>query len=90
MGVARLNFSHGDHESHAQVIKNLHQALRQRPRAHVAIMLTRKVPSVCVLCLKNGKKITLKAGQDLEIVTDYEFLGDENKCLFIQESTFIM
>ena len=79
MGVARLNFSHGDHESHAQVIKNLHQALRQRPRAHVAIMLDTKGPEIRTGFLKNGKKITLKAGQDLEIVTDYEFLGDENK-----------
>ena len=83
MGIARLNFSHGNHESHAQVIKNLHKALRQRPRAQVAVMLDTKGPEIRTGffrkdILENGGKIHLKAGQDLEIVTDYDFLGDEN------------
>ena len=79
MTVARLNFSHGDHKGHAQTIKNLQMALKQRPRAHVAVMLDTKGPEIRTGFFKEGGKISLKAGQDLEIVTDYSFLGDENK-----------
>ena len=79
MTVARLNFSHGDHPGHAQTIKNLQIALKQRPLAHVAVMLDTKGPEIRTGFFKNGGKITLKAGQDLTIVTDYEYLGDETK-----------
>lgn len=79
MTVARLNFSHGDHPGHAQTIKNLQVALKQRPLAHVAVMLDTKGPEIRTGFFKNGGKISLKAGQDLTIVTDYEYLGDETK-----------
>jgi pyruvate kinase len=31
----RLNFSHGDHAGHAAVVKNLKEAMAQRPGKHV-------------------------------------------------------
>ena len=43
MNVARFNFSHGDHESHGEVLDRLREVNLQRPNNHVAIMLDTKV-----------------------------------------------
>lgn len=43
MNVARLNFSHGDHEGHAATLQRLRQALSTRRGKHVAVMLDTKV-----------------------------------------------
>ncbi len=42
MNVARLNFSHGDHERHAETIRAIRAAVAARPGSHVAIMLDTK------------------------------------------------
>ena len=76
MNVARLNFSHGDHASHGKSLENLRAALKQRPDKTCAVMLDTKGPEIRTGMLKDGKAIELKSGQDLKIVTDYEFLGD--------------
>ena len=77
MNVARLNFSHGDHESHAATVKRLHEAKQQRPNAHVALMLDTKGPEIRTGFLKpDFKPLNLVRGQSLEIVTDYTVLGD--------------
>ena len=77
MNVARLNFSHGDHESHAATVKRLHEAKHQRPNAHVALMLDTKGPEIRTGFLKpDFKPLNLIRGQSLEIVTDYTVLGD--------------
>ena len=52
MNVARLNFSHGDHESHHQTVLNLKAAFKQRRDKPVAIMLDTKGPEI-----RTGKKI---------------------------------
>lgn len=46
MNVCRLNFSHGDHEAHGRVVKNLHEALKQRPGKRVALLLDTKGPEI--------------------------------------------
>jgi len=79
MNVARLNFSHGSHESHANVLSNLRAACLERPNAQIAVMLDTKGPEIRTGFYKNGGTIQLSAGQELEITTDYEFLGDETK-----------
>ena len=79
MNVARLNFSHGDHKSHEQSVKNLKEALKQRPDKTVAIMLDTKGPEIRTGVLKEGKPIELVAGQTLEIVTDYGVEGDNTR-----------
>lgn len=43
MNVARLNFSHGDHEGHAATLTRLRTALSSRRNKHVAVMLDTKV-----------------------------------------------
>ncbi|KAF4749693.1 hypothetical protein FOZ63_010337, partial [Perkinsus olseni] len=36
LNIARFNFSHGDFETHANTLKNLRTALKQRPGKEVA------------------------------------------------------
>ena len=86
MNVARLNFSHGDHESHGKSLDNLRAALKQRPDKTCAIMLDTKGPEIRTGFLKDHKPIQLEAGQDLKIVTDYEFLGDNTTIACSYES----
>jgi len=82
MNVARLNFSHGDHETHARTITRLKEALAARPGVHCAIMLDTKGPEI-----RTGffappyadGKIELKAGQDLTLTTDYSHKSDGTK-----------
>jgi pyruvate kinase len=76
MNVARCNFSHGDHKSHGQSLENLREALKQRPDKTCAVLLDTKGPEIRTGLLKDSKPIELTAGQDLKIVTDYTFQGD--------------
>lgn len=76
MNIARLNFSHGDHESHGKQVANLRAAMAQRPNKPVALMLDTKGPEIRTGFLKDGKNIDLKIHQALEITTDYTIKGD--------------
>eukprot|EP01071_Lankesteria_metandrocarpae_P001991 Lankesteria_metandrocarpae@DN2011_c0_g1_i1.p1 len=77
MNVARLNFSHGDHAAHAKTVENLREAMKQRPRSKIALLLDTKGPEIRTGKLKEGKNVQLKTGQSLKITTDYELEGDE-------------
>ncbi|CAM9309559.1 unnamed protein product [Pylaiella littoralis] len=79
MNVARLNFSHGDHEGHASTLQRLRQALSTRRGKHVAVLLDTKGPEIRTGFLANKKSAELTRGQDLELTTDYDFLGDHTK-----------
>jgi pyruvate kinase len=79
MNVARLNFSHGDHETHGRSVENLRAALKQREHLTCAVMLDTKGPEIRTGLLKD-KKVTLVAGQKLKICTDYTFQGD-SECI---------
>ena len=81
MNTARLNFSHGDHEAHGATLKRVREANAQRPDKHIAILLDTKGPEIRTGFFqeKCGGKIHLKAGQALEITTDYSYKGDETK-----------
>lgn len=72
MNVARLNFSHGDHDVHGRTVARIREAVAQRPGAHVAIMLDTKGPEIRTGFLANGSSIELQAGQDLVLTTDYD------------------
>jgi pyruvate kinase len=76
MNVARLNFSHGDHETHGKSLDNLRAALKQRPDLTCAVMLDTKGPEIRTGLLEGGKPIELTAGQSLKITTDYSFKGN--------------
>eukprot|EP00923_Selenidium_pygospionis_P015521 GHVN01027097.1.p1 GENE.GHVN01027097.1~~GHVN01027097.1.p1 ORF type:complete len:571 (+),score=84.61 GHVN01027097.1:220-1713(+) len=78
MNVARLNFSHGDFESHGKTIQLIHEAQSHRPKTAIAILLDTKGPEIRTGFFKDGKKeIHLKAGSKMKIFTDYDYLGDE-------------
>jgi len=79
MNVARLNFSHGDHQTHGQSVANLKEALKQRPDKTCAIMLDTKGPEIRTGLLKDHQPIELTAGQELLIVTDYSIEGDSTR-----------
>ncbi|KAL3671153.1 hypothetical protein V7S43_004334 [Phytophthora oleae] len=79
MNVARFNFSHGDHVSHADTLNRLRGALASRPHKNIAIMLDTKGPEIRTGFLANKDKVTIQKDSILELTTDYEFLGDETK-----------
>ncbi|WP_348662846.1 pyruvate kinase [Chlamydia vaughanii] len=70
MNVARLNFSHGTHETHGQTIRLLKE-LREKKSAPLAIMLDTKGPEVRLgniptpIKVSRGQKITL-VGKEVE------------------------
>merc|ERR1740117_348652 len=78
MNVARLNFSHGDHESHGGSVDRLREALKQRPDKVCAVMLDTKGPEIRTGMVKGGT-VTFVKDQILEITTDFDFEGDSSK-----------
>ena len=71
MNVARLNFSHGDHPTHARTVANLRQACRERPGKHIAVMLDTKGPEIRTGFFADDnaeKKITLEKAQTLDLI----------------------
>jgi len=79
MSVARLNFSHGDHKSHGEVIDKLREAFKKRKEIQCAIMLDTKGPEIRTGFLVDHKPIDIVKGQTLEICTDWDFLGNTSK-----------
>eukprot|EP00929_Paragymnodinium_shiwhaense_P010602 TRINITY_DN1153_c0_g2_i1.p1 TRINITY_DN1153_c0_g2~~TRINITY_DN1153_c0_g2_i1.p1 ORF type:complete len:516 (-),score=156.67 TRINITY_DN1153_c0_g2_i1:169-1716(-) len=81
MNICRLNFSHGDHEAHGATVARIREAGKQRPDKPVAILLDTKGPEIRTGFFKEecGGKIDLTQGQELKLVTDYSFKGD-NTC----------
>jgi pyruvate kinase len=74
MNVARLNFSHGKHEDHLQVIQSI-RSLSQKLKAPVTLLQDLQGPKIRVGKLKDGK-VFLKEGEEIRIsVTVKE--GDE-------------
>ena len=68
MDVARLNFSHGDFEFHAENIRNIREEAERCGRS-VAIMQDLQGPKIRVGDLPGGK-VTLEAGQPLVLYTE--------------------
>jgi len=69
MDVARLNFSHGNHERHAALIARLREASMklQKPIALVADL---QGPKIRTGTLVDGKRVQLRSGQRFTISTD--------------------
>lgn len=76
MNVARLNFSHGTHEDHAQKIAII-KKLREQKKAPIAILLDTKGPEFRIKTFEKGK-ITLKDGDIFTFTTD-NIVGDKSR-----------
>ena len=76
MNVARLNFSHGTHEQHLEMINQLKEA-RRRMKKPVAIMLDTKGPEIRIGKLKNNE-VKLTTG-DTWLLVKQEIEGDAQR-----------
>ncbi len=74
MNVARLNFSHGEHDYHKEIINTV-KSVRKRLNAPVAILLDTKGPEIRLGKFENNT-VTLKDGDKYTITSD-EILGNE-------------
>lgn len=83
LNVARLNFSHGNHEEHAERISMI-KKVRDGLRMPVAIMLDTKGPEIRTGSLST-ESVTLKEGQEYHLTT-IPYLGDETMCQVSYES----
>lgn len=78
MGVARMNFSHGDYEWHESVVKNVRQASEESGYT-CAIMLDTKGPEIRTGKLEGHTKVLLTAGQTFTFYTDEALVGNQEK-----------
>ncbi|MFJ7829118.1 pyruvate kinase [Peribacillus sp. NPDC097264] len=76
MNVARLNFSHGNHEEHAARIRNIREA-SEKTGKQVAILLDTKGPEIRTNNMENDS-IELTAGKEVTISMQ-EVLGTPEK-----------
>ncbi len=76
MNVARINFSHGTHEQHAQKIAMV-KKVRAEKNIALPIMLDTKGPEFRIRTFENGK-IYLKEGDTFTFTTE-EIVGDETR-----------
>ena len=76
MNVARLNFSHGSHEEHAQKVA-LVKKVREKLNLPIAILLDTKGPEYRIRTFKDGK-VEIQTGQTFTFTID-EIEGDETK-----------
>ena len=76
MNVARLNFSHGDHEEHLARIKNIRQAA-QKAKKHIGIMLDTKGPEIRTHDMKDGL-VNINKGDQIRIAME-EVEGTKEK-----------
>src|SRR5690625_6653177 len=76
MNVARLNFSHGDHEEHRSRIRNIRETAGKLGKT-VAILLDTKGPEIRTHSMEGGA-VELKKDQEI-IVAMEEVTGNSEK-----------
>jgi pyruvate kinase len=77
MDVARLNFSHGTHEEHAQSIAMLREAAMAMKKP-IAILADLQGPKIRTGALAGGGSVLLRAGQRF-VITTARVLGDSTR-----------
>ena len=77
MNVARLNFSHGTHEEHAETIARFRR-VRDKMKLPAAVMLDTKGPEIRLGNFAGDGKVMLAEGATFTL-TSREILGSENE-----------
>jgi pyruvate kinase len=77
MDVARLNFSHGSHEEHAQNIAHLRAAAQEQKKT-IAILADLQGPKIRTGVLAGGGPVLLRTGQEF-VITTAKILGDSTR-----------
>ena len=85
MNVARLNFSHGTHESHLETINRI-KTMREQLKLPIALMLDTSGPEIRLKDFENDK-VELNYGQDFTLTTD-DILGDETRVALTYEHLY--
>jgi pyruvate kinase len=76
LDVARLNFSHGQHEDHAQMLDRFRAASRHLGKA-VAVLQDLQGPKIRTGPLRAGRAgVALESGAEIVITTAEEIIGD--------------
>ena len=86
MSAARLNFSHGTHETHKDKI-DLIKKLREEMNSSTAIILDIKGPKIRTHNFVNDG-VELKNGQEFSFVCGEELLGDDKRCSISYETLY--
>lgn len=86
MNAARLNFSHGTHESHKKVI-DLIKDLRKELNKYVAIVIDIKGPKIRTHNFK-GDSAEIVKGTPFTMICGEEILGDSTKCSISYENLY--
>ena len=86
MSAARLNLSHGTHETHKQKI-DLIKKIREDMNSEAAIIIDIKGPKIRTHNFKNNSA-TLKEGDKFSFICNCEILGDNSKCSITYEDLY--
>lgn len=86
MSAARLNFSHGTHETHKEKI-DLIKKVREEKNSSTAIILDIKGPKIRTHNFINDG-VELKDGEEFSFFCGEEILGDEHKCSITYEELY--
>lgn len=68
MDVARLNFSHGTHDAHGEMIRKI-KKVREEVGLPIAILLDTKGPEIRTGLAENNEEYTLEKGQEVTVTT---------------------
>ncbi|ABX43258.1 pyruvate kinase [Lachnoclostridium phytofermentans] len=69
MDIARLNFSHGNHEGHGEMIAKI-KKVREELGLPIAILLDTKGPEIRTGLAENGREFTLEKGEQVIVTTE--------------------
>ncbi len=78
MNVARLNFSHGDHENHALLIKNIRSVAK---KLNVTLTIIQDLHGPKIRVLEMSKPLEVKVGQSVIIGQDFKLDLDVMKSI---------
>ncbi|MDU1855134.1 MAG: pyruvate kinase, partial [Clostridium baratii] len=78
MSAARLNFSHGTHESHKKVIEKI-SSIRKELKKSTGVLADIKGPKIRVGTFSSSK-IQLHKGDVFSFSCEDELIGDEKRC----------